>query len=137
MSVVFAGLDWASRSHAVCVVDERGSVCRQWDVPRTMPMACANSLHQLHALHAVRIAIERPSGLLVDVLVEAGFEVVPIHPNAVKASRPRYRSHGGKSDASRRVPAGRPAAHRRAPLQVAGRAVRRDPSAARAGARPR
>ena len=30
----------------------------------------------------------------------AGFQVVPIHPNAVKASRPRYRSHGGKSDAS-------------------------------------
>ena len=26
--------------------------------------------------------------------------VVPIHPNAVKATRPRYRSHGAKSDAS-------------------------------------
>jgi transposase len=33
-------------------------------------------------------------------LVEAGFTVVPIHPNIVKATRPRYRSHGGKSDAS-------------------------------------
>jgi hypothetical protein len=33
-------------------------------------------------------------------LVDADFTVVPIHPNAVKASRPRYRSHGGKSDAS-------------------------------------
>jgi transposase len=29
-----------------------------------------------------------------------GFTVVPIHPNVVKATRPRYRSHGGKSDAS-------------------------------------
>jgi len=48
----------------------------------------------------VRIAIERPSGLIVDVLVEAGHHVFPIHPNAVKASRPRYRSHGAKSDAS-------------------------------------
>jgi hypothetical protein len=47
-----------------------------------------------------RIAIERPSGLIVDVLVEAGFTVTPIHPNIVKATRPRYRSHGGKSDAS-------------------------------------
>jgi transposase len=45
-----------------------------------------------------RIAIERPSGLLVDTLVEAGFEVVPIHPNVVKATRPRYRAAGGKSD---------------------------------------
>jgi transposase len=46
------------------------------------------------------IAIERPSGLVVDTLVEAGLTVVPIHPNAVKATRPRYRSHGAKSDAS-------------------------------------
>ena len=46
------------------------------------------------------VAIERPSGLVVDTLVEAGFVVVPIHPNAVKATRPRYRSHGAKSDAS-------------------------------------
>jgi hypothetical protein len=48
----------------------------------------------------LRIAIERPSGLIVDALVEAGHLVFPIHPNAVKASRPRYRSHGGKSDVS-------------------------------------
>ncbi len=46
------------------------------------------------------IAIERPSGLLVDTLVEAGYPVVPIHPNIVKATRPRYRSHGAKSDAT-------------------------------------
>jgi transposase len=48
----------------------------------------------------LRIAIERPSGLIVDALIEAGHQVFPIHPNAVKASRPRYRSHGGKSDIS-------------------------------------
>lgn len=44
------------------------------------------------------IAIERPSGLIVDVLLEAGHPVVPIHPNVVKACRPRYRAAGGKSD---------------------------------------
>ncbi|HNF63959.1 MAG TPA: IS110 family transposase, partial [Rhodocyclaceae bacterium] len=99
MSSVFAGLDWASRTHAVCVIDERASVCKQWEVTHD-----AHGLHelmrQLRVLCVTRIALERPSGLLVDALVEAGFEVVPIHPNAVKASRPRYRSHGGKSDAS-------------------------------------
>ena len=99
MDTVFAGLDWASRIHAVCVIDERGTVCKQWEVTHD-----ADGLHalmrQLNALRVRRIAIERPSGLLVDSLVEAGLEVVPIHPNAVKASRPRYRSHGGKSDAS-------------------------------------
>jgi transposase len=47
---------------------------------------------------ALAIAIERPSGLIVDALVEAGHPVVPIHPNVVKACRPRYRAAGGKSD---------------------------------------
>jgi len=55
---------------------------------------------RLERWHRPPVAIERPSGLIVDTLVEAGFTVVPIHPNAVKASRPRYRSHGAKSDAS-------------------------------------
>jgi hypothetical protein len=45
------------------------------------------------------VAIERPSGLIVDALGEAGHPVVPIHPNVVRASRPRYRAAGGKSDA--------------------------------------
>jgi transposase len=44
------------------------------------------------------IAIERPSGLVVDTLLQAGHPVVPIHPNVVKACRPRYRAAGGKHD---------------------------------------
>ncbi len=99
MSSVFAGLDWASRTHAVCVIDEHANVCKQWEVAHDAD-GLRDLMRQLRALHVVRIAIERPSGLLVDALMQAGFEVVPIHPNAVKASRPRYRSHGGKSDAS-------------------------------------
>jgi transposase len=54
----------------------------------------------LKAAHVTAVAVERPSGLVVDALLEAGIQVVPIHPNVVKATRPRYRSHGGKSDAS-------------------------------------
>ena len=99
MSTVFAGLDWASRTHAVCVIDEHGTVCKQWEVAHDAE-GLRELLRQLRALHVLRIAIERPSGLLVDALVDVGLQVVPIHPNAVKASRPRYRSHGGKSDAS-------------------------------------
>jgi transposase len=44
------------------------------------------------------VAIERPSGLIVDALIEAGHPVVPIHPNVVRACRPRYRAASGKSD---------------------------------------
>ena len=52
----------------------------------------------MRALGVCRVAIERPDGLLVDRLLEAGFTVLPIHPNKLKATRPRYEAAGGKSD---------------------------------------
>ena len=99
MGAVFAGLDWASQTHAVCVIDERGTVRLQFDVTHDAD-GLRELLLRLHRCGVQRIAIERPSGLLVDALMDARLQVVPIHPNALKASRPRYRSHGGKSDAS-------------------------------------
>lgn len=99
----FVGLDWASREHAVCVIDDSGLIRDRFDVAHD-----AAGLREL--LARLRryapmptqppVAIERPSGVVVDTLIDAGFTVVPIHPNVVKATRPRYRSHGAKSDAS-------------------------------------
>jgi transposase len=99
MTKRFAGLDWASRIHAVCVVDAHGSVVLQFEVNHDAT-GLAELCRRLRAAHVTAVAIERPSGLIVDALLEAGLQVVPIHPNVVKATRPRYRSHGGKSDAS-------------------------------------
>lgn len=99
MTKCFAGLDWASRTHAVCVIDQRGSVRTQFEVNHDAA-GLAELCRRLKAAHGTTVAIERPSGLVVDTLLEAGFQVVPIHPNVVKATRPRYRNHGGKSDAS-------------------------------------
>jgi transposase len=99
MSTFFAGLDWASRTHSVCIIDERGSVCEQFEVTHDAA-GLAQLQRRLTHYRAPPVAIERPSGMVVDTLVETGFSVVPIHPNAVKATRPRYRSHGAKSDAS-------------------------------------
>jgi transposase len=98
----FAGLDWASRTHAVCVVDQQGSVIDRFEVEHDAAGLAAFSrrLERFAGDAPVPIAIERPSGLIVDALVEAGHPVFPIHPNAVKAMRPRYRSHGAKSDTS-------------------------------------
>lgn len=97
---VFVGLDWAVHTHAVCVIDASGAVCERFEIAHNHD-GLADLMRRLARFGAsVRIAIERPSGLIVDTLVEAGHHVFPIHPNAVKASRPRYRSHGAKSDAS-------------------------------------
>lgn len=99
MTKCFAGLDWASRTHAVCVIDARASVRSEFEVDHDAA-GLAELCRRLKAAHVDAVAIERPSGVVVDALLEAGLQVVPIHPNVVKATRPRYRSHGGKSDAS-------------------------------------
>lgn len=97
---VFAGLDWAVHTHAVCIIDASGAVRDRFEIAHDR-QGLAELMRRLARFGArVRIAIERPSGLIVDALVEAAHQVFPIHPNAVKASRPRYRSHGAKSDAS-------------------------------------
>src|SRR5205807_7414887 len=44
------------------------------------------------------IAIERPDGLLVERLLDAGLRLLALHPNQVAAARPRFRAAGGKSD---------------------------------------
>ncbi|HYF18999.1 MAG TPA: IS110 family transposase [Ramlibacter sp.] len=99
MSICYAGLDWASQSHAVCGIDEGGKILLELEVKHDAE-GLAELCRRLKRAGVTAIAIERPSGLVVDALLEAGFAVVPIHPNVVKATRPRYRSHGGKSDAS-------------------------------------
>lgn len=99
MTKRFAGLDWASRVHAVCVIDASASVVAQFEVNHDAA-GLAELCRRLRTLRISAVAIERPCGLVVDALLQAGLQVVPIHPNVVKATRPRYRSHGGKSDAS-------------------------------------
>ena len=96
----FVGIDWASQAHAVCVLDDAGRIQWQGSVPHTAEglTELLGRLRRLFHRGPLRVALERPSGLLVDTLVEAGVEVVPIHPNALKASRPRYSAAGGKSD---------------------------------------
>lgn len=96
----FCGLDWGSVGHAVCVVDETGAVLLRFEVAHDAAglAELRKKLDRLAPAGDIPIAIERPSGLIVDALVEAGHTVVPIHPNVVKACRPRYRAAGGKSD---------------------------------------
>jgi transposase len=95
-----AGLDWGGVSHSVCVVDMSGRVVTRCEVRHDAAglSALLSSLRKLGSPSDIPIAIERPTGLLVDTLIEAGHPVIPIHPNVVKACRPRYRAAGGKSD---------------------------------------
>lgn len=96
----FGGLDWGGTGHAVCVVDHTGAVLLSLEIRHDADglAELRKRLAKLAPAADIPIAIERPTGLIVDALVEAGHPVVPIHPNVVKACRPRYRAAGGKSD---------------------------------------
>jgi transposase len=96
------GLDWGGAGHAVCVIDAaRGGVAARFEVAHSAAglSELNRRLARFGAPAGLPVAIERPSGLIVDALLDAGHPVVPIHPNVVKASRPRYRAAVGKSDA--------------------------------------
>lgn len=96
----FAGIDWASDKHDVCVLDASGAKKAAFSIAHTADglVGLIRRLKRFGEPGELPVAIERPSGLLVDTLVDAGFPVVPIHPNALKATRPRYSAALGKSD---------------------------------------
>src|ERR1700694_894777 len=93
----YAGVDWASEKHDVLVADAAGE--------KLLAGTFAHDEQGLRALcrAVVRVkgelvALERPDGLLVERLLDAGLRVLPLHPNQVAAARDRFRVSGGKSD---------------------------------------
>lgn len=93
----FAGIDWAAEEHAVCVVDAGGVRVRERLIDHS-EAGIAALCRELVSLGIVRVAIERPDGILVDRLLEAGITVIAVHPNQAKAARDRYSVARGKSD---------------------------------------
>jgi transposase len=93
----FAGIDWASAEHALCVVDEAGARLRERLVDHS-EAGIAALCRELAGWGVARVAIERPDGILVDRLLEVGLTVIAVHPNQAKAARERYSVARGKSD---------------------------------------
>jgi len=98
----YVGLDWAAEIHAVCVLDATGKIRSQFTITHTVD-GFADLLARLGRLAddpmAVSVALERPDGRLVDALLEAGYPVVPVSPNAIKTWREGEVLSGAKSDA--------------------------------------
>lgn len=94
----YAGIDWATDEHAVlCVVGGSGE--RLFEGFFAHSERGLEELCRTLARHgACRVALERPDGVLVERVSEAGFEVLAVHPNQLKGARPRFRASGGKSD---------------------------------------
>lgn len=94
-----AGIDWASKTHAVCVVDAAGGIRARFEVPNT-GKSFTGLVRRLIKLQVAGVAIERCDGPLVEALLDAGLRVVVITPRQVKGLRSRYSAAGAKSDSS-------------------------------------
>jgi transposase len=96
----FVGIDWAAATHAVCVLDAAGEKIAAFTVEHSAAglAALVRLLARFGDPDTMPIALERPDGRLVDVLLEAGHPVVPVKPNAIKTWRESEAGSGAKSD---------------------------------------
>lgn len=94
---VTAGIDWASEDHAVAIVDVTGVLRERFSVAHRAT-DLRRLVARLHRAGVAEVAIERPDGPVVDVLLEAGLRVFVIAPNQIKNLRSRYGQAGNKDD---------------------------------------
>jgi len=98
----FAGVDWGSETHVVCVLDRD----RQRLLERSFPhsglglTALADELTALALSEPGRIAvaIEVPRGAIVDTLLERGMHVFALNPKQLDRFRDRHTVAGAKDD---------------------------------------
>jgi transposase len=100
-ALFFTGIDWAAETHAVCVMDAGGKIVAEFTIEHSADgiATLARRLARYGEPGDVPVAIERPDGRLVDLLLEAGHPVVPVKPNAIKTWRDGEVLSGAKSDA--------------------------------------
>jgi transposase len=100
-ALFFTGIDWAAETHAVCVMEAGGKITAEFTIAHSADgiAALVRRLARYGRADVMPVAIERPNGRLVDLLLEAGHPVVPVSPNAIKTWREGEVLSGAKSDA--------------------------------------
>ncbi|HWG64099.1 MAG TPA: IS110 family transposase [Streptosporangiaceae bacterium] len=100
-ALFFTGIDWAAETHAVCVLDAGGKIASVFTIEHSAD-GIATLIRRLARYGdpgGLPVAIERPDGRLVDLLLEAGHPIVAVKPNAIKTWRDGEVLSGAKSDA--------------------------------------
>jgi transposase len=100
-ALFFTGIDWAAETHAVCVMDAAGKIVAEFTIEHSADgiALLVRRLARHGEAYGMPVAIERPNGRLVDLLLEAGHPVVPVSPNAIKTWRDGEVLPGARSDA--------------------------------------
>ena len=98
----YAGIDWASETHRICVLDGDGGKIGECDVAHdgsSLAQMCDWLTATTRALpDRVAVAIETPRGPVVETLLERGFAVHAINPKRLDRFRDRFTMAGAKDD---------------------------------------
>lgn len=89
----FAGVDWGSEKHQVCVLDSQGGLCGEREFPHSGAglTALADWVQSITGqASTVAVAIEVPHGPVVDVLLDRGFIAYSINPKQLDRFRDRF-----------------------------------------------
>ena len=98
----FVGIDWATETHEICVLDATGAEVKRRSVEHS-GVAVHKFIEWLSdkaqtAPERVAVAIEVPRGALVEGMLERGFRVFSINPKQVDRFRDRFFPSGAKDD---------------------------------------
>src|ERR671910_2233038 len=97
----FAGVDWGSQQHQVCVLDAAGKVVGERVFPHGgagLVALCDWLVSVAGHPGTVAVAIEVPHGPVVDALLDRGFAVHAINPKQLDRLRDRISVAGAKDD---------------------------------------
>src|SRR3954462_8641353 len=137
----FAGVDWGSAKHQVCLLDGAGKVVGEREFAHGgagLAALCEWMVSMAGDPGTVAVAIEVPHGPVVDALLDRGFAVYAINPKQLDRLRDRISVAGAKDDRRARPDQGPGAQGRRGRRRGrSGRAAPRSaPVPPRAGRRP-
>jgi transposase len=96
------GIDWGGETHQFCLLDASGRIRGERAVTHTA-MAVHEALQWVRAQtgaapHAIAVGLETPHGVLVDTLLEQGWDVFALNPKQLDRFRGRFSAGGAKDD---------------------------------------
>src|SRR5215213_1825890 len=97
----FAGVDWGSEQHQVCLLDDAGTVVGERAFRHDaagLAALCDWLVSMAGHPGRVAVAIEVPHGPVVDALLDRGFAVHAINPKQLDRLRDRFSVAGAKDD---------------------------------------
>ena len=98
----FVGIDWASETHQVCLVDAGGKIIGERGFSHAGAGLAEMCIWLLVTTRAeptvIAVAIEVPHGPIVETLLERGFLVYAINPKQLDRFRDRFTVAGAKDD---------------------------------------